>query len=32
MKISGGLSLLLWVLIIFWGRVIPTFNGATNLF
>jgi hypothetical protein len=31
-KISAGLSLGLWLLIIFWGRAIPTFEGSTSLF
>ena len=31
-KISAGLSLALWLLVIFWGRAIPTFEGSTSLF
>ena len=31
-KINAGLSLTLWILIIIFGRLLPTFEGATSLF
>jgi len=31
-KINAALSLTLWVLIIIFGRLLPTFEGATSLF
>jgi len=31
-KVSAALSLALWLLVIFWGRALPTFEGSTSLF
>ena len=31
-KVTAALSLALWLLVIFWGRSLPTFEGGTSFF